>query len=393
MLVTVAAGAVLAGLVVGWAEHEQPDRTVEGSPLAATPSSPTQPTTQPPQSVPPPVSTTSRGDTPSCDTVLAKLPERTRLGQLLVTGVPGGSAEKATELVRDAQVGALFVHDNAMALLSRNALAPVVKAGKVAPLIAVDDEGGRVQTIDPVAGDLPSPRAMAASMTPRQVTDVAAKRGRYLRAAGVTVDFAPDADVSDEPDDAVIGDRSFSNDPAKARKYTVAFAKGLAASGVLPVLKHFPGHGHGSGDSHKGTVTTPPLAQLERDDLVPYQNIGDYGPVAVMLGHLDVPGLTNGTPASLSPAAYKLLREKYAFDGLAVTDDLGAMRAISAQYDLPEAVLTAIKAGADMALWSSGERASEVLDRLVRAQDSGELEASRAQDAEAHVLAAKGLCH
>jgi beta-N-acetylhexosaminidase len=385
--VTVAAGAVVAGLVVGWVEHEEPNNTVAGSPLAT---SPTTPTTQP---VPPPVTTTPRGDTPTCDTALAKLPERTKLGQLLVTGVPGGSATKATALVRDAQVGAVFVHDNAMALLSRDALTPVVQTGKVAPLIAVDDEGGRVQTIDPVAGDMASPRKMAATMTPQQVTDAAAKRGRYLRAAGVTMDFAPDADVTDAPDDTVIGDRSFSNDPAKARKYAIAFAKGLSASGVLPVLKHFPGHGHGSGDTHKGTVTTPALSQLERDDLVPYQHIGDYGPVAVMLGHLDVPGLTDGKPASLSPAAYKLLRDKYEFTGLAVTDDLGAMRAISAQYDLPEAVLTAIKAGADMALWSSGDRAPEVLDRLVQAVDSGELDAGRAKDAEVHVLAAKGLCH
>jgi beta-N-acetylhexosaminidase len=300
---------------------------------------------------------------------------------------------KATTLVRDAQVGAVFVHDNAMALLSRNAIAPVVKAGKVAPLVAVDDEGGRVQTIDPVAGDMPSARKMAATMTPQQVTDAAAKRGRYLRAAGVTMDFAPDADVTDAPDNTVIGDRSFSNDPATARKYAMAFAKGLASSGVLPVLKHFPGHGHGSGDSHKGTVTTPKLSDLEDDDLVPYQHIDEYGQVAVMLGHLDVPGLTDGKPASLSPAAYKLLRDKYDFDGLTVTDDLGAMRAISAQYDLPEAVLIAIKAGADMALWSSGDRASEVLDRLVQAQDSGELDEGRAKDAEEHVLAAKGLCH
>ena len=120
------------------------------------------------------------------------------------------------------------------------------------------------------------------------------------------------------------------------------------------MLKHFPGHGHGSGDSHKGTVVTPPLAQLRTVDLVPYRNLADYGPVAMMVGHLDVPDLTGGVPASISPAAYQLLRTEFGFTGLVLTDDLGAMKAITAQYSLPDAVLKALQAGADEALWSSG---------------------------------------
>jgi beta-N-acetylhexosaminidase len=233
---------------------------------------------------------------------------------------------------------------------------------------------------------------LAATKSPDEVRALAAQRGRQLRARGVTVDFAPDTDVTDAPDDDVIGDRSFSPDPARVKTYATAFAAGLRDAGVQPVLKHFPGHGHGSGDSHKGTVVTPPLAQLRAVDLVPYRGLAGYGPVAVMMGHLDVPDLTGGIPASLSPAAYGLLRGEFAFTGPVVTDDLGAMKAITAQYSLPDAVLKALQAGADEALWSSGGRVDEVLDRLVKAVQAGELPPARVQESVARVLRGKGLC-
>ena len=84
-----------------------------------------------------------------------------------------------------------------------------------------------------------------------------------MRSKGITIDFAPVVDVSDAPDDTVIGDRSFGSDPAVVTDYAGAYARGLRDAGLLPVLKHFPGHGNGSGDSHTGSVTTPPIADLQ----------------------------------------------------------------------------------------------------------------------------------
>ena len=104
------------------------------------------------------------------------------------------------------------------------------------------------------------------------------------------------ADVSDQPASSVIGDRSFSDDPKRVTEYADAFAAGLRDGGVLPVFKHFPGHGHAGGDSHRTSVSTPPLAALRADDLLPYRTLLSSGPVAVMVGHLNVPGLTNGSP-------------------------------------------------------------------------------------------------
>src|SRR6185312_3808733 len=108
----------------------------------------------------------------------------------------------------------------------------------------------------------PSPRVLAQTRTPQEVHDIALQRGAAMRNLGINVDFAPVVDVTSESDDDVIGDRSFGSDPGKVIEYAGAYAQGLRDAGLLPVLKHFPGHGHASGDSHKGGVTTPPLDDL-----------------------------------------------------------------------------------------------------------------------------------
>ncbi|MFD8494774.1 glycoside hydrolase family 3 N-terminal domain-containing protein [Amycolatopsis sp. NPDC059657] len=344
-------------------------------------------------SVPSPEPTPSVEAAPTgCEKVIADMPPRRRLAQLVVVGVDPSNPRAAADLVRAEQIGGIFIGGNATALLRGNALSAVQAAATVPVSVAVDEEGGRVQRIDALDGDLPSARKMARTMSPDEVKALGAERGRALRARGVTVDYAPDVDVSDQPDGAVIGDRSFSPDPEVVRAYAFAFAEGLRAAGIQPVFKHFPGHGHASGDSHQGTVVTPPLATLRRDDLVPYQAIAEFDGAAVMVGHVAVPGLTAGKPASLAEPAYRLLRTDYHFDGPVITDDLGAMRAISARYPLPTAVVQALVAGADQALWSSGGRVGDVLDRLEKAASTGELTGDRIHEALLRVLNAKQAC-
>ncbi|MBO0866184.1 MAG: glycoside hydrolase family 3 protein, partial [Mycobacterium sp.] len=194
---------------------------------------------------------------------------------------------------------------------------------------------------------------------------------------GITIDFAPVVDVTNAPD-GVIGDRSFSSDPAVVTRYAGAYARGLRDAGLLPVLKHFPGHGHGSGDSHTGAVSTPPLDQLQHDDLVPYRTLVTPAPVGVMIGHMEVPGLTGDQPASLSRAALQLLRDGAGyggppFNGPVFSDDLSSMAAINQRFGVPDAVLRALQAGTDTALWITTDEVPAVLDRLEKAVAAGEL--------------------
>ncbi|MFC4946051.1 glycoside hydrolase family 3 N-terminal domain-containing protein [Pseudonocardia sp. GCM10023141] len=339
---------------------------------------------------------------PACSAVVAAMTPRARVAQRLMVGVDASDPAGTAESVRATQIGGIFIGGDATDLLQNQALRGVQAVSRIPLAVAVDDEGGRVQRVDALDGNLPSARTMAAQQTPVQVQEAAQARGKALAARGITMNFGPVVDVGQQPSGAVIGDRSFSSDPKVAAQYAAAFAMGERTAGIFTVLKHFPGHGRGDGDSHKGRVTTPPLAELKSDDLLPYTALlGAGGPLSliegkgrtgVMVGHLDVPGLTDDLPSSLTPATYKLLREDYKFDGFVITDDLGAMKAVTGTFELPEAVERALAAGADMALWSAGGRITPVLDRLEQALTAGRLDAAADDTAVARVLRAKSVC-
>ncbi|WP_344416266.1 glycoside hydrolase family 3 N-terminal domain-containing protein [Pseudonocardia ailaonensis] len=341
-----------------------------------------------------PTETTPADPRPTCAAMVQTLTPRDRLAQRLMVGVNPADPAGAATIVRDSHVGGIFVGGNPTAILQNDALDAVQKAGNLPVAVAVDEEGGRVQRIDQLDGSMPSARQQA-KKTPEQVRRLAEQRGKQLLARGVTWDLAPDVDVSDQPTNDVIGDRSYSNDPAVVTTYAGAFEQGLRDAGVYGVLKHFPGHGHSSGDSHLGRVSVPPLAQLKAADLKPYTDLLatlDHDRVGVMVGHLDVPGLTTTLPSSLTPATYQLLRGEYGFDGVVMTDDLGAMKAISATLALPQAGLTALQAGADIALSSNVEPVGPILDTLQQALTSGKLDAAANDQAVGRILAAKALC-
>ena len=308
---------------------------------------------------------------------LSTLSTRDKLAQLLMVGVSNGADARA--VVSDHRVGGIFIGSwTDKSMLTDGTLDEIDANAQPLPLaVSTDEEGGRVQRLSALIGSQPSPRVLAATKTPDEVYAIARDRGEKMRARGITVDFAPVVDVTDAADGTVIGDRSFGSDPAVVTEYAGAYARGLRDGGVLPVLKHFPGHGSASGDSHDSGVTTPSLDQLQATDLVPYRTLTAQGPVGVMMGHMQVPGLTGADPASLSGAAVGLLRSgNYGgpgFGGVVFSDDLSSMGAINQRYGVPEAVLRSLQAGVDVALWVSTAQVPAVLDRLEAAVDSGEL--------------------
>ena len=328
----------------------------------------------------------------ACD--VAALSLRDKLAQLLMVGVR--DAADARAVVTNSHVGGIFIGSwTDRSMLTDGSVADIARsAGPLALGVSVDEEGGRVQRLSALIGSQPSARVLAQTKTPEEVHDIAFQRGQKMRALGITVDFAPVVDVTTESDDEVIGDRSFGSDPTTVTQFAGAYAQGLRDAGVLPVLKHFPGHGHGSGDSHTGAVATPPLADLQNNDLIPYRSLVGQVPVAVMVGHLQVPGLTGSDPASLSPAAYNLLRSGgYGgppFGGVVFTDDLSSMAAINQRYGVAEAVLRSLQAGADIALWVTTAEVPAVLDRLEKAVNAGELAQQRVDDAVNAVAGSKG---
>ncbi len=325
---------------------------------------------------------------------------RDKLAQLLMVGVT--DAVDARRVVGDQHVGGIFITSwTDLSMLTNGTLTAIAhSAGPLQLAVSVDEEGGRVERLSSLIGSAPSARMLAQTQSAQEVYQLALERGQNMRKYGITIDFAPVVDVTDAPDDTVIGDRSFSSNPARVTQYAGAYARGLRDAGLLPVLKHFPGHGRASGDSHTGGVVTPPLAELISLDLEPYRTLVAQAPVGVMIGHMQVPDLTGDDPASLSTAAVTLLRNGTGygappFNGPVFTDDLSTMKAITDRYDVPDAVLKALQAGADTALWVTDTEVSAVLDRLVAALAHNEL-SMRNIDASVRRMAevkALGRCH
>ncbi|ROZ51087.1 glycoside hydrolase family 3 protein [Rhodococcus sp. WS3] len=326
--------------------------------------------------------------------LLASLSTRQKLAQLLNVGVTG--TDDALAIVASEQIGGIFVGSwTDQSMLTNREVPQVASASKIPLMVTIDEEGGRVSRVEDILGPDPSARETAETMTVEQTYQMALERGRGLKDLGITVNYAPDVDVSSQPDNSVIGDRSYSDDPATVIAYAGAYAQGMRDAGIFPVIKHFPGHGSASGDSHTGAVTTPPLEDLMNSDLVPFRELVNTG-VGVMIGHLEVPGLTEpGVPASISPAAVSLLRDGVGygaapFTGPIFTDDLSGMQAITDRYDIADAVQAALVAGVDQALWLTTDDVPRVLDQLEGAVASGALPQARLDQAVVTVAQAKG---
>ena len=249
-------------------------------------------------------------------------------------------------------------------------------------IVAVDQEGGRVERLRGLVTSLPT-LADLGVVGPDATRAGFEGLGRELRALGITMNMAPVADVTIGPEDPTIGDRSASTDPRVVSVIALAASRGLLDAGVVPVLKHFPGHGSVTTDSHVALPVQPAsLAELESRDLLPFRAGIAAGLPVVMTGHLDMTQLDPGVPASLSPATYRLLRE-LGFEGVAVTDSL-AMAAVPKPVPGQEAV-TALVAGADLILMPSDVGAAHAA--IVAAVRDGSLSAERLTEAAVRVVA------
>jgi beta-N-acetylhexosaminidase len=253
-------------------------------------------------------------------------------------------------------------------------------------LVSVDEEGGRVSRLSPILGPTPSARLLGQRPL-AEIAAVAAERGGVLRRLGFDLVLAPVVDAEGGPAGAAIGDRAFAATPPEAGARAGAFADGLRRAGLAATAKHFPGQG-GLADSHDGTVVSDlPAVQVERLASAGFRPVLDAGVAAVMMSHVSFSAL-GPRPASLEPAAYRLLRSM-GFDGVAVTDAVG-MSAITDRWSLPEAAVLALIAGADMVLATPADRAAAMRDAIVAAVADGRLPEARLDEAVRRVVVLRG---
>lgn len=255
-------------------------------------------------------------------------------------------------------------------------------------LIASDEEGGQVQRLGSLIYPLPSAETMG-HWKPARITATARDYALRMKALGVNVALGPDADLAVPGFYIASANRSFSRDPRQVGIDVNAWNKGLIAAGVLGVVKHWPGHGQAT-DTHTGGSSVPPWSALQRRDLVPFRAAFAQNARAVMVGHLRVPGLTEGSwPASESPAALRALRAQAGPSALIVTDDL-SMAAASTTLGLTPvaAAVRSLVAGSDVAMvcWAPVD---EVISAVERAITDGRLPRSQAVASAQRVLRVK----
>jgi beta-N-acetylhexosaminidase len=310
---------------------------------------------------------------------------------------PGFVGTEAPEWVlRDISDGL-----SSVVLFARNIVSPEQVARLTAQLraenpsliIAIDEEAGDVTRIESSTGSTrPGNFALGAVDDVELTESVARDLGRQLHAAGVSLNYAPSVDVNSNPDNPIIGVRSFGVDSTLVSRHAAAWIQGLQSAGVAACAKHFPGHGDVAVDSHHGLPTYDAgLDEIAAQALPPFRAALAAGVRAVMSAHLLVPAYDPDLPATLSSRILNgLLRKELGFDGLIVTDAI-EMGGVTNRYGIEGATVKAVVAGAD-AICVGGEHADEatvdlIVGALLRAVSSGELTEERLAEASERVQA------
>jgi beta-N-acetylhexosaminidase len=331
--------------------------------------------------------------------IAASMSVRDLAGQVMSVAFHGPRITSHVErMIREDRIGGVILFaenaDSAGAIRAlADDLARIAAEAKVPPLfVAIDHEGGSVVRVGRGITPVPGAMALAATPDPRRSVERAAELGaQELLAAGVSWNFAPVADVNDEPRNPIIGNRAFGSDPARVADLVAASVRVHTVSGLLCCAKHFPGHGSATVDSHTGLPElTHDRARLDRVELVPFRWAIAAGVPAIMTAHIRLPAVDpSGVPATLSRAVLDgLLRRDLGFSGIVITDDLemAALREIGEA----RAALRAAQAGADYLLFRFDEDAQRDGHRLlVEAATSGELPVERLRASAERVLAAK----
>jgi len=271
------------------------------------------------------------------------------------------------------------------------ALAAAVHGANPRALIAIDEEAGDVTRLEHATGSSwPGNLALGVVDDIALTQAVAREIGVLLDGVGIDLDYAPVADVNNNPDNPVIGVRSFGADPQLVARHTAAWVRGLQSAGVLGCAKHFPGHGDTATDSHLDLPVVT-LEGLEQVALEPFRAAIAAGTASIMSAHIVVPGLDDG-PATLSHRILvDLLRTELDFRGMVLSDGM-EMRGITGSMSLADGCVRAIAAGVDL-LCIGGDHAGEdtvleVADALVAAVHDGRLDEARLVDATQHVARA-----
>lgn len=358
----------------------------------------------PPDNSPEPTATISTPPTPlpteknfeeqqirTVDDLINSMTLEEKVGQIFIAAFRKGSISQPLKVldnltkqqIQDFNPGGVILFSENIDTIpqTQKLILDMQKSSKIPMFIAVDEEGGRVARIgnNPKmhSTKIPSADTIGLANDPELAYQVGTILGTELSALGFNMNFAPVADVNTNPQNPVIGDRAFGSDPYKVGIIVQEISKGMQDQGVCSVLKHFPGHGDTSFDSHHGQVViNHDIERLRQIELVPFEKGIQSGSDGVMTAHIKLPNITaDDLPATLSEEILTgLLRNELKHEKLIITD-AQEMKAISRYWSSSEAAVMAFKAGADIILMPAS--LDEAYNGIIEAVRNGEITEER----------------
>ena len=319
-----------------------------------------------------------------------------KIGQLIIAGVEGASPDRrARRMIAEQHVGGvIFYKDNLVSpeetVVYVNSLRAWNGANKAPLMLSVDQEGGIVSRL-PGLERLPDAVAIGETGQPAFAGAVGELLARACTAFGFNLNFAPVLDINSNPDNPVIGPRSFGATPEVVTQMGVAEMKAIRDAGIIPVVKHFPGHGDTAVDSHlELPVVRKGLEQLRNFEWQPFAEAIRQGADAVMVAHILFPQLDGEFPSSLSRTIITdQLRGTLGFEGVVMTDDL-TMGAIADHYGIGDAAVQAVEAGSDIVLVAHGyDNVDRVVQALKQSVNEGRLTEKRIDESVERILQLK----
>lgn len=322
-----------------------------------------------------------------------------KIGQMVMAGFPSDSIDKnARSIIEDAKIGniILFARNvkdaKSLADLNMHIQQMVISSTGIPAFISIDQEGGMVTRIQKGATFFPGNMAFSAAGDECDTETEGRIEGEELRAMGININIAPVLDINSNPENPVIGVRSYGDDPDRVARLGMGYIKGIQGSGVIATAKHFPGHGDTSTDSHLCLPSVPyDMERLRNVELYPFRKAIESGVDAIMSAHVLFPAIENERlPATLS---YKiltgLLRKRMGFNGIIMTDCM-EMKAIADYFGTVNAAVMAVKAGADIVCVSHSMNLQvESVNAIKKAVIDGEIQESRIDESVNRILAIK----
>ena len=332
----------------------------------------------------------------SYQTQLENMSLAEKAGQVVICGLKGYEIDSdITSLIQDSKVGGVILF--AKNIKDSTQLATITNSIKnlsnpeIPPIIAIDEEGGMVSRMPSDIESMPSAYSIAQTGSTDLCYQSGEIIGKQLNALGLSTGFSPVLDIWSNPDNMIISSRAYGTTPEDVSTYATQAMLGLKSQEVIPVGKHFPGHGDTLDDSHYSLpVITKTKSELESYEFIPFKTAIDNGIPAIMVGHLLCTDIDSTYPASLSKTMVTgILKTELGFNGVVFTDDL-TMDAIDNQYSVEDAGVMALNAGCDMLLVCHGyDNATNTINNIISAVENGTLSESRLNDAVYRILKLK----